>query len=203
MTEKLKDFLVSDEFFYLLSKINELLDINIEQDFGKVADVAVFLDIYFRERIYGEDLINYLKTNLSWLSEENLNNLLKFIQENLHPKREELWQEETSKTETETIPQESFEEKEKRYLELMKSIVKPIEENEKKTQQEQPKIEEVQKKTIVLEPEKKPLKEEAIVIEWEGKEEKRLELPKDTIIIKHKEKKSGEKSDEVIDLSEI
>ncbi len=203
MNEKLKKFLISDEFYKLVDNLDNMLDVDPEQDFKKDFDVVGFLYTYFKEKLEGENLINYLKTKLDWLTEENLNNLLKFIQENLHQKREELWQEETPKKEEKIIPQESFEEKEKRYLELMKSIVKPIEEKEKKTKEEQPKTEEVKKKTIVLETEKKPLKEEAILIEWEGKEEKKLELPKDTIIIKHKEKKGSEKGDEVIDLSEI
>ncbi len=207
MTEKLKKFLISDEFFGLVDKLDEVLNINPDQDFERDSKVVVFLDTYFRDKLAGETLINYLKTNFDWLSEKELNKLLDFIQENLFQKREELWKEEVQEKEPEIAVEEPLEEREKRYLELMKKIIQPIEtKSPQKTdfseKQEEKKQEE--KKTTIFEPKEIKSKEGPVIIQWQKEEEKEPELPAETIIIKHKEEKGEEENKkEIIDLSKI
>lgn len=206
MTEKLKKFLISDEFYELADKLDEILNIDPKQDFERDSKVVIFLDTYFREKLAGESLINYIKTNFDWLSEEELNKFLNFIQENLFQKREELWQEEVQEKEPEIAVEEPLEEKEKRYLELIKNIIQPMETKTSTPKTDLLEKQEEKKKTTIFEPKEIKPKEGPIIVKWQKKEEEaKPEVPEDTIIIRHKEEKKNneENTGDVIDLSKI
>jgi hypothetical protein len=70
-------------------------------------------------------LQNYAKQILDFLSDEEIENLLNFIQQNLFELREKLWQEEPKKEEREIqqAPTETLEDREKRYIEIMKELI--------------------------------------------------------------------------------
>jgi archaellum component FlaF (FlaF/FlaG flagellin family) len=123
--EKLLDFLVSTEFYQLIDKTDEFLKIDPKVDGDKDGKITLFLDFYFRERLAGPTLQNYAKQILDFLSDEEIESLLNFIQQNLFELREKLWQEEPKKEEKETqqAPEETLEDREKRYIEIMKELI--------------------------------------------------------------------------------
>jgi hypothetical protein len=131
-TEKLFKFLTSEEFDSLIDKTDEFLKIDLKNEINKDIKVALFLERYFRERLSEPILQNYAKQILDFLSDEEIENLLNFIQQNLFELREKLWQEEQELNLEEKYSnlekkyskiEEAFEEKEKRYIELMKTLI--------------------------------------------------------------------------------
>jgi hypothetical protein len=203
-TEKLSKFLASEEFDSLIDKTDEFLKIDLKNETDKDIKVALFLENYFRERLSGSTLKNYAKQILDFLSDEEIDNILNFVQQNFFDLREQLWQEkpaEETMEESEKIEEirpETFEEKEKRYQEIIAPLIKRISKPEEKKP-----IEEERIKTITFEPtgrEKVQEPPETIRLEETAIEK----LPETTIIIRKKEEgKIEEKSEDTVDLSRL
>jgi hypothetical protein len=197
-TEKLFDFLVSQEFYQLIDKTDEFLKIDPKVDGEKDSKVTFFLDRYFRERLSGTKLQNYAKQILDFLSDEEIDNLLNFINENFSNLREKLWQEEITTQEQEEIDTQeiekikpvTFEEKTKKYQEIMESLIKKKEKNEEK-----PKPIEKEFKTITFEPQEIHQPQETFSQE---------DLSETAIIIKKKKSEDQTKdTDGELDLSKL
>jgi hypothetical protein len=124
-TEKLLNFLGEKEFMQLIDQTDAFLKIDPNIDNIKDRKVSRFIYKYFRERLSEPTLKNYAKQILDFLSDEEIENLLNFIQQNLFELREKLWQEEQELNLEEKYSkiEEAFEEKEKRYIELMKTLI--------------------------------------------------------------------------------
>jgi len=197
-TEKLFDFLVSQEFYQLIDKTDEFLKIDPKVDGEKDSKVTFFLDRYFRERLSGTTLQNYAKQILDFLSDEEIDGLLNFVNENFSNLREKLWQEEITTQEQEEIDTQeiekikpvTFEEKAKKYQEIMESLIKKKEENEEK-----PKPIEKEFKTITFEPQEIHQPKETFSQE---------DLSETAIIIKKKKSEDQTKdTDGELDLSKL
>jgi predicted RNA-binding protein YlqC (UPF0109 family) len=196
--KKLETFLISGEFYDWINKIDEFLKIDPNKDIEKDLNIAIVVYKYFFEKLSGENLINYLKEKINWLSEEKFQELLEFIVKNLSQRREELWQKEKKEEIEESISPEGLEERERRYFELMKTVIKKPEtfviKKEKKEEQ----------KFKIEVPETTPVSEEKqITIKWEEEKPQEINLPSETIIIRSKKEEKKEKDEDVIDLSQL
>jgi len=206
-TEKIIEFIGSDEYLKITEEIGNFLKINWEDE--KMPKIINLTEDILRYNQTGETQVKELiKKWLNFLNEEEINNLYEFLNENFLPKVRELWQEEPIE-EIKTEEEETFEEKEKRYFELMKTIIKypQTKKEEKEVKKEEGEEKEVKEegreekeeveefKTITFGPKEEHKKEE-ILLE---------ELPQGTIIItkkkKEEEKPKGEK--DFLDLSEL
>lgn len=123
--EKIIEFLISPEFYndwFLF--VAEAFNIKSteDNDFFKFVSILQFLDGWVRGNWSNEESQVKAKEIMQpvGFSEEEINKILDFINQNFALKREELWRE-ASKT-PETI--DDFGEKEKRYIEFMKTLVK-------------------------------------------------------------------------------
>jgi len=184
--KKLLDFLVSPGFYQLIDRTDEFLKIDPKVDGEKDGKVTLFLDYYFRERLSGSTLKIYAKQILDFLSDEEINNLLNFVQQNFFDLREKLWQEEKVLKETEETKPETFEEKAKKYQEIMEPLIKRIARPEKE------KAKEKTFKTITFQPEEK-----------HPEPESPKTLPETAIIIKKTEEEKPKEGEEVLDLSKL
>lgn len=121
--EKIEDFLMSPEFYndwFLVT--TDAFNIKSTENFLKFSAILMFLNDWVRENWSDEESRNNAKEILEpvGFNEEEINKILEFINQNFALKREELWQE------TPETPEivDDFAEKEKRYLEFMKTLVK-------------------------------------------------------------------------------
>jgi phosphatidylinositol kinase/protein kinase (PI-3 family) len=190
--EKIIEFIGSNEYFKIVEEISNFLKITWEDE--RMSKIINLTDDILRYNQIAETPVKELiKKWLDFLNEEEVNNLYNFLNENFLPKVRELWQEKeilTTKEETE----ETFEEKEKRYIELMKTIIQyPQKTKEKSEKKEETKKEVEEYKTITFEP-----KEE------HKKETKEESLPETTIVItKKKEEEKPPEGEEFLDLSKL
>jgi hypothetical protein len=202
--EKITEFIGSDEHFKIIEKIGNFLKITWENErMPKIINLTE--DIIRYNQTSETQVKELIKKWLDFLNEEEINNLYNFLNENFLPKVRELWQEEDIiETEIEGVEknEETFEEKEKRYIELMKEIIKhpQFQKKEKikeEIKKEEPKKEVEEIKTITFEPPKE---------KREAKEETTTEnLPEEIIVITKKEEKEEEKKEEekFLDLSNL
>jgi hypothetical protein len=195
--EKIIEFIGGNEYFKSVEEIGNFLKITWEDErMPKIINLTE--DILRYNQTSETPVKELIKKWLDFLNDEEVNKLYQFLEENFLPKVRELWQEkETPATEEET--EETFEEKEKRYIELMKTIIQSpqFQKKEKKVEEKKEKIEE--KKEV----------EEYKTITFEPKEEKREEIPKESlpedaiIITKKKEEKPKKEGEEFLDLSKL
>lgn len=144
--EKLLNFLVSQEFYQLVDKIDEVLQIDPKIDGEKDGKVTFFLDRYFRRRLSGLALRNYAKNVIDFLSDEERDNLLNFIQQNFFDLREKLWQEELIE-DIEMV---------KEVLKIKENLPKKLEEAKLKIPQESKQIAEKAEQILEIKERKKP-----------------------------------------------
>jgi hypothetical protein len=198
--EKIIEFIGSDEFFRIVEEIGSFLKITWENErISKIINLTE--DILRYDQTSETPVKELIKKWLDFLTEDEVSNLYNFLKENFLSKVRELWQEDDvieEKSEKEGT-EETFEEKEKRYIELMKTIIqypqKPKEKLEKKEEikKEEDKKETEVYKTITFEP-----KEER------QKETKEESLPETTIVItKKKEEEKPLEGEEFLDLSKL
>lgn len=160
----------------------------------KMPRLLVFMNEVLKENRKEDGLKASAQKWLDFLEETKRNEFLDYFEKNWRAKIEELWQEEPIKEEE---VEETFEEREKRYLELMQEILK-IE----KPKKEEIKLTEEKKKVITLEPEEIEEKRE-ISINWQSTKEESV-LPEGTIIIKKKEEEEKpEDGEKLLDLSNL
>jgi hypothetical protein len=187
------EFIGSNEYFEIIKKIGDLFHIDWGDE--KMPKIIALVNNILRYNQTAEMSVKELiKKWLDFLNEEEINNLYNFLNENFLPKVKELWSEEIIEEESE----EPFEEREKRYLELMKTILKypqkekPVEKPVEKKKEEKKEIKE-EYKTITFEPKEKPKKEISVEALSEG-----------TIIItKKKEEEQKKEEKEFLDLSKL
>jgi hypothetical protein len=221
------EFIGSSEYFEIIKKIGDLFNISWgDKRMPKI--IALINDILRYNQISETPVKELIKKWLDFLNEEEVNKLYNFLEENFLPKVRELWQEEETQEsvvveeveeetqesvekeeaqeesfeETEEESEEkSFEEREKRYIELMETIIQypqrpkqeKIDEKPKKKEEEETKEEVEEYKTITFEP-----KEE------HKKETKKESLPETTIVItKKKEEEKPKEGEEFLDLSKL
>jgi hypothetical protein len=185
-------FLGSAEELKTIEEIKNLLKI----DWGDEKASGIFAlteDIIRNNKTSEIEVKESIKKHLNFLNEDEINNLYQFLAENFLPKVRELWQEE-EKPEEESVErvviEETFEEKEKRYLEMMKNLVQPTKEKtnpvETKTEEDTEEF-----KTISYQPQKeeqKPLTEN---------------LPENTIVITKKKEAEQKGEDKLLDISNL
>jgi chemotaxis protein histidine kinase CheA len=209
--EKIIEFIGSDEFFRIVEEIGNFLKITWEDErMPKIINLAE--DILRYNQTSETPVKELIKKWLDFLNEDEVNNLYQFLNENFLPKVRELWQEKNvAEEEVEKTEEESFEEREKRYLELMKTIIQYPQKPKEKIEKEESKKEEPEKeieeyKTITFEPQEQKLEsqseEKTIFI---SKETPQQNLPEGTIIIttKKEEEEPKEKDEKILDFSDI
>ena len=195
--KKALDFLGSEEELKIIETIGNLLKIDWEDE--KISKIGYLTEEIIRFNKTSETQVKELiKKWLDFLNEDEVNKLYQFLNENFLPKVRKLWQEEIPETEGEKIEgektEETFEEKEKRYIELMEKVIQYQQNSKEKSENKEETKKEVEEyKTITFEP-----KEEHKI---EPKEES---LPETTIvIIKKKEEEKQKEGEEFLDLSKL
>jgi len=195
--KKALDFLGSEEELKIIETIGNLLKIDWEDE--KISKIGYLTEEIIRFNKTSETQVKELiKKWLDFLNEDEVNKLYQFLNENFLPKVRKLWQEEIPETEGEKIEgektEETFEEKEKRYIELMEKVIQYQQNSKEKSENKEETKKEVEEyKTITFEP-----KEEHKI---EPKEES---LPETTIvIIKKKEEEKPKEGEEFLDLSKL
>jgi ketosteroid isomerase-like protein len=190
--KKALEFLGSEEELKIIETIGNLLKIGWEDE--KISKIGYLTEEIIRFNKTSEAQVKeVIKKWLDFLNEDEINNLYQFLSENFLPKVRELWQEE-EEIEEESVEraviEETFEEKEKRYLEMMKNLVQPIKEKtnpvETKTEEDTEEF-----KTISYQPQKeeqKPLTEN---------------LPENTIVITKKKEEEQKGEDKLLDISNL
>ena len=197
------EFIGSNEYFEIIKNVGDLFDINWGDK--RMPRIIALVNGILRDNQTSENQVKELiKKWLDFLNEDEVNKLYQFLEENFLPKVRQLWQEEVSEEKTEDKPEEeAFEEREKRYVELMKVILPQRVEREPKEEEEikeaPQKTEEVKYKTLSFEPEEEL---PAIPPKKEVTEEETLE---DNIVIISKKKEEPEEKggEEVLDLSKL
>jgi hypothetical protein len=184
------EFIGSKEYFEIIKNVGELFNINWG-DKRMPRIIALVNNIVRYNQTSETPVKELIKKWLNFLNEEEMNNLYQFLAVNFLPKVKELWQEEEI-SESEGEGEETFEEKERRYLELMKTIIqypqKPKEEQERK---EETKKEFEEYRTITFEPKE------------EHKKETEESLPETTIVITKKKEEEKPKEEGLLDLSKL
>jgi hypothetical protein len=200
--KKALEFLGSEEELKIIETIGNLLKIDWEDK--KISKIGYLTEEIIRFNKTSETQVKELiKKWLDFLNEDEVNKLYQFLNENFLPKVRKLWQEEIPETEGEKIEgektegekiEETFEEKEKKYIELMKTVIQYQQNSKEKSENKEETKKEVEEyKTITFEP-----KEEHKI---EPKEES---LPETTIvIIKKKEEEKTKEGEEFLDLSKL
>jgi hypothetical protein len=200
--KKALEFLGSEEELKIIETIGNLLKIDWEDE--KISKIGYLTEEIIRFNKTSETQVKELiKKWLDFLNEDEVNKLYQFLNENFLPKVRKLWQEEIPETEGEKIEgektegekiEETFEEKEKKYIELMKTVIQYQQNSKEKSENKEETKKEVEEyKTITFEP-----KEEHKI---EPKEES---LPETTIvIIKKKEEEKTKEGEEFLDLSKL
>jgi hypothetical protein len=188
---KIIEFIGSDEYFKKVEEIGNFLKITWEDE--KMPKIINLTEDILRYNQTSEIPVKELiKKWFDFLNEEEINNLYNFLKENFLPKVKELWQEEEIPI-TEKETEETFEEKEKRYIELMKTIIQyPQKPKEKPEKKEEIKKEVEEYKTITFEPQpehKKETEEES--------------LPETAIVITKKKEEKPPEGEEFLDLSRL
>ena len=190
--KKALEFLGSEEELKIIETIGNLLKIGWEDE--KISKIGYLTEEIIRFNKTSEAQVKELiKKWLDFLNEDEINNLYQFLAENFLPKVKELWQEE-EKPEEESVEraviEETFEEKEKRYLEMMKNLVQPIKEKtnpvETKTEEDTEEF-----KTISCQPQKEEQKPST------------ENLPENTIVITKKKEAEQKGEDKLLDISNL
>jgi|GEM_PF-5305885 len=190
--KKALEFLGSEEELKIIETIGNLLKIGWEDE--KISKIGYLTEEIIRFNKTSEAQVKELiKKWLDFLNEDEINNLYQFLAENFLPKVKELWQEE-EKPEEESVEraviEETFEEKEKRYLEMMKNLVQPIKEKtnpvETKTEEDTEEF-----KTISYQPQKEEQKPST------------ENLPENTIVITKKKEAEQKGEDKLLDISNL
>ena len=199
--EKVLNFIGSDEYYKIIENISNLCQINWQDErISKIFNLVDDMLIY--NQTFENSIKELIKKNLDFINEDDANNIFQFLINNLSPKIKELWQQEQKTSQEIKNEEETFEEKEKKYFELMKAIIEnqeiPI--NQKIKNQE--KIEEKKEyKTIDFQPQKKENKKK------DKKEKEDIfseSLPEGTIIITKKgEGSSSVDKEDFLDLSKL
>jgi hypothetical protein len=195
--KKALEFLGSEEELKIIETIGNLLKIDWEDE--KISKIGYLTEEIIRFNKTSETQVKELiKKWLDFLNEDEVNKLYQLLNENFLPKVRKLWQEEITETEGEKIEgektEETFEEKEKKYIELMEKVIQYQQNSKEKSENKEETKKEVEEyKTITFEP-----KEEHKI---EPKEES---LPETTIvIIKKKEEEKPKEGEEFLDLSKL
>ena len=225
---KALEFLGSDDELNIIVQIGNLLQINPEDP--KVSKIFRLSEDIIRYNQTAEPQVKELiKKWLHFLNEEEVNNLHQFLEENLLPTVRKLWQQDdTDDDEKEDIDQEkekeeNFDEKEKRYIQIMKTIIKHPEllknqktkekifnisteninsENIKKEEPQKQEVKNAEYKTITFQPEKEY--KEAVILKNQTTKTSE-NLPDETIVIikKKEEDKNPDDEDKLLDLSKL
>jgi hypothetical protein len=199
--KKALEFLGSEEELKIIETIGNLLKIDWEDE--KISKIGYLTEEIIRFNKTSETQVKELiKKWLDFLNEDEVNKLYQFLNENFLPKVRKLWQEEIPETEGEKIEgektegekiEETFEEKEKKYIELMKTVIQYQQNSKEKSENKEETKKEVEEyKTITFEP-----KEEHKI---EPKEES---LPETTIVIIKKKEEEPKEGEEFLDLSKL
>jgi hypothetical protein len=190
--KKALEFLGSEEELKIIETIGNLLKIGWEDE--KISKIGYLTEEIIRFNKTSEAQVKeVIKKWLDFLNEGEINNLYQFLAENFLPKVKELWQEE-EKPEEESVEraviEETFEENEKRYLEMMKNLVQPAKEKtnpvETKTEEDTEEF-----KTISYQPQKEEQKPPT------------ENLPENTIVITKKKKEEQKEGSETLDISNL
>ncbi len=139
--QKVTNFFLSQDYDRFIEDIASFLGLTWEGE--NMSRLIAFINDLLKTNKKGDNFKESAKNWLNFLEESKLNEFLDYFEKKWRGKIDELWQEEVV-TKTEEVgakinEEETFEEKEKRYLELMKEILK-AEEKDKDTQSPEKKI---------------------------------------------------------------
>lgn len=193
ISEKISDFIKSEDYNKLVEDLSSFLGFTWGDT--RMAKLLIFVNEVLKENLKKDSLKASAQKWLDFLEETKRNEFLDYFEKNWRTVIEKLWQEESLKDEEN---EETFEEREKRYLELMKEIINLPTKETKETQSKE------KKKVITFETKEVSPKKE-VLINWQLQKEKDIELPEGTIIIKKKEEKRkiDEEREDFLDLSNL
>ncbi len=126
--EKVADFLASNHFYNQFLELADFLNLDSVENFLKFTELFKFLDNWFRDNWDDYETRTKVKEFLVDFSDEEIDKIISFLDKNFKEQRKTLWQ-------TEEVLNQEDEEKERRYLEIMASLVK-FPEVEKESKQE-------------------------------------------------------------------
>lgn len=208
---KVFNFISSEEYFNLINDLLKFLKLSNEDD--NSPKVVNFVNEVLRENKNSEETRKIAPEILDFLNDQSREDFLNYFEANYRKKINELWVESLEDKEVKIADEgsvvakekgdkkateESYEEKEKRYLELMRNIFN-LEPSPPKTEIKE-EIEEEPKKIITFEG------EEGVSINWPTKEEKKepdlSDITDETIVIR-KEEKEKPTTDDFLDLSNL
>ncbi|GIW65124.1 MAG: hypothetical protein KatS3mg093_103 [Candidatus Parcubacteria bacterium] len=115
--EKVMDFLDSNDFYRQFLELAKFLNIDSVGQFLKFVSLFKFLDDWFRDNWNDEETKAKSNELLTYFSEEEISKIIDYLNQNFKEQRESLWQQEK-------VENNFDEEKERRYLEIMASLVK-------------------------------------------------------------------------------
>lgn len=209
--DKVFNFISSEEYFNLINDLLKFLKLSNEDD--NSPKVVNFVNEVLRENKNSEEARKIAPEILDFLNDQSREDFLNYFEANYRKKINELWVESLEDKEVKIADEgsvvdkekgdkkateESYEEREKRYLELMRNIFN-LEPSPPKTEIKE-EIEEESKKIITFEG------EEGVFINWPTKEEKKepdLSDITDEIIVIRKEEKEKPTTDDFLDLSNL
>lgn len=197
-TEALIDFLSEGKDIDLAKKLAEKYSLS-DEDFVNLAKI-VFLILIKQEDIESTPMEDLVNKYLPSLSEETKKYLAKDLILEIVPLLNRLWQEEK-------VPEQTYEEKEGEFIEIMEKVVKKLpikrdseEEKEKEKKEKEGEEEKIEEEVEIPAP---------VTISWKPAEEEVVKIeeneePKELASIEIEYKKTEEKKDEeAIDLSQI
>lgn len=209
---KILDFKLTDNYFEIIENIGNLLNINWNDE--RMSLIINLIDeILILDDLTENKIKDSIKFWLDFLNEEQINQVYNFIKNNylkifyeLRESKEEVELKEEKEELTEENKIESFEEKEKRYFEMMKPIIElsesklEIKPKEYKTISYKLQTEsEIQPKEEI----KKETEEKIVDLKSKEKIKKEEILPEGVVIIKKAKEEIKKENDNLLDLSEL
>ncbi len=201
------DFVGSEEEFQMIKDIGNFIGVTGLEDERMINVSNLVYDLVVYKKL-GSELKETIKNHLNFLDEEKINALESYLQEKYQSFIEDIWKKAELKEKKEEkieenrsavwanvekieqTKEETFEEKEKRYIEMMNKVM-GVETKE-----------EAKEERLVTAP--SVLKEaKEVIVTWK-ETEKPEELPEGTIVIKKKEEeRKVEKKEDLLDLSNL
>jgi len=184
------EFLASDEFYKILDEIEKILKIDFIENQEKSLSVTYLIDKYFRNNFSIQELANLFNQEPKILTEEEIDILKEFISQNLEPIKIKLFKNlpisfKNIQPISQSKPQ-SFEEKAKKYEEIMSSVVKPSISTLKK---EESKKEAEPSKIVVIASDKEKIKEEKETLKKEETFQTPIQTNEKVVDLKSKKEK--------------
>jgi hypothetical protein len=176
------EFLSSNEFYEILEKIEEVLNIDFINERDKSLSLTFLIDYYFRNNISVEEFKELLNQEPKILNEEEINFLIDFINQNLEPIKIKLFKNLGISTKPKPTFQpviQTFEEKARKYEEIMSAAIKPPITKEKTEIKTETEIQKENTEKTTLQQENIEVKKENISTFQEEKKQENILIEED------------------------